>query len=177
MKREERSHQQSCTGHNSRMTPPAFLREAKYASELTQMPGGAPPVTVTIKGNNPAKKVAPQLLEDLSRAGGQDWWEECASWFPCSTDPCLQLLLLPQPAGVQISSSSAFPDIAQFLFTASGLDFSKEGARCLFLQETRCVNSSINIPSKLCSSAAKRASGDKPRAQEPRKENTFKEYA
>lgn len=108
--------------------------------------------------------------------GGQDWWEECESWFPCSTDPCLQLLL-PQPEGVQIRSSSAFPDIAQFLFTASGLDFSKEGARCLFLQETRCVNSSINIPSKLCSSAAKRASGDKPREQEPRKENSFEEHA
>lgn len=141
------------------------------------MPGGASPVTATIKGNNPAKKVTPQLLEDLSRVAGQDWWEECTGWFPCSTDPCLQqlLLLLPQPQGVLISSSSAFPDIAQFLFTASGLVFSKEGARCLFLQETRCVNSSINIPSKPCSSTAKKASGDKPRALEPRKKNTFKE--
>lgn len=111
------------------------------------MPGGVPPVTVTMKGNNPVKMVAPLMLEDLRWVGGQNWWEECASWFPCSTDRCLQLLLLAQPEGVQISSS-AFPDIAQFLFTASGLDFSKEGARCLFLQETRCVNSSINIPSK-----------------------------
>lgn len=141
------------------------------------MPGGASPANVTIKKNNPAKKMTPQLLEDLSWAAGQDWWEECTSWFPCSTDPCLQQLLLPQPEGVQISSSSAFPDIAQFLFTASGLVFSKDGARCLFLQETRCVNSSINISSKPCSSTAERASGDKPRAQEPRKENTFKEYA
>lgn len=144
------------------------------------MLAGASPVTATIKRNNPAKKVTTQLLEDLSWVAGQDWWEECTGWFLCSTDPCLQqllLLLLPQPQGGQISSSSAFPDIAQSLFTASGLVFSKEGARCLFLQETRCVNSSINIPSKPCSSTAKRASGDKPRAQEPRKENTFKEYA
>lgn len=175
MKREERSHQQSCTVHSSKLTQFSYMRQNTHLS-WPKCHVGSPPVIVTVKRNNLAKKVAPQLLEDLSWVGEQDWWEECASWFPCSTDPCLQLLL-PQPAGVQIRSSSAFPDIAQFLFTASGLDFSKEGARCLFLQEARCVNSSINIPSKLCSSAAKRASGNKPREQEPRKENIFKEHA
>lgn len=95
------------------------------------------------------------------RTGGKG-----SSWFPCSTDPRLQLLLLPQLRGGEIGSHSAFPDRAQFLFTASGLGFSKAGAGCLFLRETRCVNSSINISSTLGSSTAKKASGDKPRAQE-----------